>query len=374
MKQIFDISDQAQFRAYTVKDIVSIVFKYKTMILLTTIIVAVTATAGIFYLPRTYEMTGKILIRMELQGSPSFFTGVASYRERVQDDPAKPRIETEMAIVESRPIAEEVVRSLNLNYDQVYHSPLTHFLRPISDHIVDPVLGAIGFPPDPLNRGFQDTVTEFSKGVRVQFAASKSGDTSPNVIMVALKAPDAEIAQRALQKLLETYQQYDVGINREISKTAYEIVKTRMQESLKELKSSRLDLREFEATEKVYFDLKNRLSQIEVYMDMNERHAGSRIIMEPAQLPRESSLKKDVMLCVFGSFMGLAFGLMLAGLRELLDHTLDSKEDVEKELGLENLGKFFLEKNEAPSSGNQPKERPLKISSLWHRIRNLKSS
>lgn len=343
MKQIFDISEQAQFRAYTVKDIVSIIFKHKTMILLTAIIVSVTVTAGIFFLPRTYEVTGKLLIRTELQGAPSFFTGVASYRERIQDDPAKPRVETEMAIAESRAIAEEVVHSLNLGYDQVYHSPLTHFLRPVSDYIVDPVLRVIGFPPDPLKRGFQDTVAEFKKGLQVQFAPSKSGDTSPNVIMITLKAPDPEIAQRALQKLLEAYQHYDVRINREISKTAFEIVKNKMQESLKELKSGRLELKEFEATEKVYFDLKNRLSQIEVYMDMNERHSGSKIIMESAQLPRESSLKKDIMLCIFGSFMGLAFGLMLAGLRELLDHTLDSKEDVERELGLENIGKFFLE-------------------------------
>lgn len=432
MKQIFHLSEGEQNSSFTGRDLLSLLFKHKIVILSTFLLVTLLVAWGLFSLPATYTSSGKVLVETEQQGNPSFFSGVASYVEQQQSDPVNRKMETEMQLVESRPIAEEVVRALNLGFWDLYHKPLVHFLAPVSE-VYDAVMQKLfGVAPDPRKYGYEDTVSAFLKSFSVGPVRSKSAETTSNIVQITLRAPDARRAQSMLQKLMEHYAGHDIRLNQVAGERAYEIVEHQTQKAFHELSAAQAELqvllsnrhseeraspaltaardvetiamikeqllgkqlellevgrnfdarseryqtlqfaidnlstrlkieesryaesdvrlasleREVTAAEAVYLDLKKRLAQIGLYLDMNQRQVGNRIIIEPAVEPRESSFKKDVLLAVLGSLSGLVLGLGIAGLREYTDHTLGSRDAVRRLFDMDVLGTVPLLKGQ----------------------------
>jgi uncharacterized protein involved in exopolysaccharide biosynthesis len=86
-----------------------------------------------------------------------------------------------------------------------------------------------------------------------------------------------------------------------------------------------------------YTELRRKLDQIELYLASSPDESTSRVLTERAQVPDKPERKKLVVLAALGPLLGLALGLLLAGLREYFDHRLQSAEDVERYLGLEAL-------------------------------------
>ncbi len=428
MDRIFNMVESEHQRSFTGRDLLSLLFKHKYIISATFLIVAVFVSWGIFSLPAVYTSSGKILIETEQQGKPSFFSGVAAYEEQQQSDPVNRKMETEMQLVETRPIAEEVVRSLDLQYWDLYHKPLVHFMAPIGAFYDDFMQDNFDIAPDPEKYGFDETVTEFIKSFAVGPAKSKSSETTSNIVQITMQATDPVLVQQMLQKLMEVFANHDIKNNEESGQRAYEIVHeqtskaysdlSKAQTNLKlllsngevkkvtesaistpgdietialikeQLLSKQLELlevtetyeadserykklqsaidglidrlkmeesmyaesdaslaileREVSAAETVYLELKKRLAQIGLYIDMNEKQLGNRLIVEPAFEPRESSFKKDVFLAVFGSIAGLVLGCGIAGFREYMDHTISNKEEVERRFGIEVLGSINM--------------------------------
>ena len=440
MTPIFEVASQDQFKSYSAKDIAALCFKHKKLILTVFLIITVCVNWMLFYIPSVYETNAKVLIRTEVQGTPSFFTGVAPVREGITSDPVKRKIETEMEMIEGREVVEQVVRELDVTWDQVYHKPLVHLLEPVGTYITDPIMRALGFEPDPEKNGFNDTVKELVKSVMVSPVLSKSADTNSNIIFVSLKSPDPIVARDILLKTLEVYRDYDVKIKHDSAERAFTIVNEKAEKSYEELTRVQTDLklflanksnefevsgntpillttpsdmstiqaikeqiiglefklsnlkdkfqpgddnvsqikgsieklrarlklelelfahndakqaaleRDLELAESIYLELKKRLSQIELFIEMNAQNISSRVIIETPLVPRESSWKKDVLLGVFGSLVGLFFGLMLAGIREFLDNAIRDTGDVTKYLGLELIGKIPEEKQSSLDS------------------------
>ncbi len=437
MTPIFEVDQQDQFKSYSGKDIAALCFKHKALIITVFLIISVSVNMMLWFIPSVYETSAKVLIHTEMPSTPSFFTGVSSVKEQMTSDPVKRKIETEMQKIEGRVIAEEVIRDLDITWDQVYHKPLVHLLQPVGFYITDPIMRALGFQPDPEKNGFNDTVKELVKSIMVAPVLSKSADTNSNIIFISLKSPNPLIAQQILQKTLEYYRNYDIKVNQKAAELAYSIVDAKVQKTYKELTAAQAELRIFlsnksngpvvvdksaqllttpgdlstiqlikeqiielefelsalndtfqpgddnvskltrsiqklrarlqaelelyasndarqavlernlELAESVYLELKTRLSEIELFIDMNEHNISSREIIEPPIAPRESSWKKDLLLGIFGSIVGLLFGVMLAGIREFLDNSIRDDSDVAKHLGLELIGKI---PEESPSS------------------------
>lgn len=423
-------NSQEEDISITLRDILSILFKHKSIIVTTFLVVATLVNLGLLYLPSVYSAHGRILVKTERQGNPTFFSGVASYEEKRQSDPVNRKMETEMELVESRPIAEGVVKELDIVYSQVYHKPYVHFLDPVGA-VVDFVFEILGFPLDPLSKGFDDTVSELVKSISVSPVKSKSSETTSNIMQLSIRTHDKQLASEALLKIMESYQKHNTEMNRKAGEKAYNIIKMRKDEAyatvlanqqehetfiantrnapelinaknvrhssttspgdvasiamlrkqvikkdleldamrhkyspnhlpykqlLKSINSLKYRItvetkkyaandsqlrslaRKLETSETVYLELKKKLAQINIYLDMNDSQTESRIIVEPPLAPRNSSWKKDVLMGVLGSFAGLVLGIGFAGYREYADHRLESIHEVQRYFGFEVLG------------------------------------
>lgn len=84
-------------------------------------------------------------------------------------------------------------------------------------------------------------------------------------------------------------------------------------------------------------DLDRKLDQIHLYQEMNQRHVGNRIIIEPPIMPDESDVKFKFMIGIAASLASLIVGVAFAGLLEYTDHRLKTKADVKRYLGLDLL-------------------------------------
>ena len=241
---VFNLHSQENETSITRRDVLSVIFKHKSIILKSFVIVTILVTLGFLFLPPVYTVNGKILVKTERQGNPTFFSGVASYEEKRQADPVNRTMETEMELVEARPIAEDVVRRLDIKYNQVYHKPYVHLLMPVGN-LLEPVLAMIGFPPDPKKQGFEDTVTELVKSISVAPVKSKSSETTSNIMEIYLRTHDRAIADKALLGIMEAYQKHNTMINRAAGERAYKIIEKRKQEAFTELLRNQAELEDF---------------------------------------------------------------------------------------------------------------------------------
>ena len=419
---------------FTARDLLRILFRHRTLILSCFALFTAVVVLGLRLVPLSYEAGAKVMVKTELQLTPSFFSGIAANRDQPLVDPSGRRIETEMELLETQPLSEQVVTTLGLKYDQVYHKPYVHVLNRIGD-LLDRSLSALGYVPDPEKYGFRPTVEAFRDSLTVKPIKSKSAEANSNIIEVSLKAPSADIAKRALDVLLAAYSNYDIALNQQAGEKARHIVKLQLDETtakvqeaqtrlrafllarsgkgapavsvgdagrgvedgilttsrdqtgvsmlkskLIELELERLDAqktfqgdsdrarllghsiealqgrlskelkndaennvtlanleRDVHTIESEYVEIKNRLTQIDLFLKVNEQQSSSRVVVEPPVRPRTSDRKRQILLGIFSSVGGLLVGLGLAGLREYGDHTLRTAADVQKFLRLEVL-------------------------------------
>lgn len=248
MKNNFDTFNPANHSAeptFTFRDLVSILFKHNRIILACFVVVTVLVSTAMVVLPPTYVAEGKVLVKTEQQGNPSIFSGVAAYREPAESDPVNRKLETEMELIATRELSERVVRKLNMRYEQVYHKPLIHLLRPAADAVDWVKVHLLGYPADPDTYGFNGTVKAFNASFTVQPLKSKSAETTSNVILIVLKATDPQTAQAALQSLLEEYVVLVVEQNEKQSREAYAVVEQNLQLAEKDLEGAREQQRKF---------------------------------------------------------------------------------------------------------------------------------
>ena len=444
---LFDIDHEHVRFQFTKRDFLIMLFKHKAIILGCFLGVTLLVALGLFFLPSTYVAEATLLIKTEQQGSPSFLSGITAYREPRDTDPSNRKIETEMEVLAARPLAEEVVKTLDISYDDVYHLPITILSNPIVDQINWFKENVLHKPPTKDRYGFRDTVQEFGKALTVEPMKSKSADTGSNLIKVSLKAANPETAQKALDLLVKSYIDYRGGIELRSGKKAQDIVRAALasseqrmmeiQQQLNKLQARkgeiaraalsesgarstqakgsdagtpsdnagshdelsadstlgmlqsrlvRLELelaearlvytdkaelvgtlkgtiadlkqriaremaasaeksdavltlqRELKSAEEVYLDLKKKLSQIALFLEMTPTQNDSRVVIEPPLQPETSEWKKTAVIGIIGALAGLLLGLAIGGFREYSDHTLQSKNDIDVYLGIDLLG------------------------------------
>ena len=218
-------------QGFTRRDVLNMLFKHLWVVVGTFLLVSAIVWTGIALLPATYVAKAKLLVRVEQQGTPSFMSGIAAYRDARDADPASRKLETEMGQLVARPLAEDVVRKLGLDYRGVYHPPYVHYLEPVSDLMARLEGWWYDRPPDPPARGFAETVVAFGRALDVKADVGKASDATPNIFEVSLKAPDARVAHDALDLLVRTYIGQGSTLDRTSGEEALAIVRRNLADA-----------------------------------------------------------------------------------------------------------------------------------------------
>ncbi|AWB23812.1 hypothetical protein DA075_25385 [Methylobacterium currus] len=209
---------------FSVTDFRRLMRKHGLLILACFSIVTSLIAWGVARLPPAYTSRALVLVKLEQAGTPSFFSGIAAFRDSTTQDSANRRMENEMELAESWPLSADVVRALGLRYDQVYHPPLTHLMRPFADAFDRFVAPILGLSPDPDKRGFGETVSAFRASLDVTPVASKSSDTNSNIVSMQLRGTDPERTRLALEELITRFLRHDADENRETARKAQAVV------------------------------------------------------------------------------------------------------------------------------------------------------
>lgn len=205
-------------------------FKHGGLIAL--VFVVVTAIVGLaaWVQPAVYVAETKVWIKTDQQGSPSFLSGVAAYRDAQMPDPANRKLETEQQLLTSRANVETVVRQLGIRKAQLVDSPLSYLKAA-------PALSWLRSQPEPVDadRELQETIDLFLEALKVAPARSKTADTTSNLLEVQLETRDAALSARALNALVQAYQQFGVELNRRQGVVSFDLIQQKVDETRQEL-------------------------------------------------------------------------------------------------------------------------------------------
>lgn len=383
-----------------------------------------------------YATTAKVWVQTEQQGSPSFLSGIAAYRESPIPDPVNRKIETEMELMRTRSSAQDVIRRLGIQETQLARAPMDQLMARLRSWL--PGAGLKEGEPAPQLEEL------FLKGLSVTPQRSGTADTTSNVLELRFECADAALAPRALQALLENYLRMGEQQNRSLGEATSRLVEAKMSQARQELagiedEMLKLALREqgreamqgispaprssvpggalrfdlgpelsgsahaqamaqlkgqtlelqaqlaaarqlytedaeqvrtlrqrlAEATGRLragvaagaradaemsrlerargmaqerYVELRRKLDQIELYLQLNPSDAASRTVIDAPLQPRTPERSRRSLMLALGLFGGLMLGLLLGGLREWLDRRLHGAAEVQRLLGLPVLG------------------------------------
>jgi len=224
---LFPVSDFDIDRSMTGRDLLIVLFKRKFVIVSFWLSITLLVGASLFILPPTYVTEAKVLVKINEQGRPTFLSDLASYDVGPDLEPATRKLETEMGIMLSRPLVEQVVRELNLKPDDMHHPPYVHLLAPVGPMIDWIKLEFFDLPPKPP-RDFEKTVQAFTKNLKIAPAKSKSGEATPNLIEIQFKAAKANVAHEALTRLMFHYQHFSNELDQKSGQKTYNIVEQRL--------------------------------------------------------------------------------------------------------------------------------------------------
>ena len=183
---------------------------------------------ALFLQPAIYEASAKVWVQTEQQGTPSFLSGIAAYRESQVPEPVNRKIETEIQLLLSRSNAEAVVNELHITKAQLVQTP--------ADYLHDYLPAWLRFDKPKTPAEVNDEIVElFMKGISVDPTRSKTADTTSNVLETHFECADQALAPRALAALLQEYIQFGAQHNRELGETTYKLVESKIGEETTEL-------------------------------------------------------------------------------------------------------------------------------------------
>jgi len=245
VRRLFDPGPVQSPSGFSSQDLVRLLRKHKVVIILCFLASTAGVIASLNSLPPLYTSHAKILIKIEEQGSPSFFSGIASFRDSNSPEPANRKMENEMELIETWPISAEVVKRLGLTYDQVYHPPYAYLLRPLVDFYDRIVSGWLGRPIDPEKYGLADTVAAFQKSLEAKTIESKTADTNSNILEVSLRGVDKSLTQKALDILVDFFIGYDNQLNKDGATRAEAVVAQNATAARQDVEAAQQKLQEF---------------------------------------------------------------------------------------------------------------------------------
>jgi tyrosine-protein kinase Etk/Wzc len=205
----------------SVRDLLAALFRQAGLIAACALVGTAASLALYARQPRVYTSSAKVWVQTEQQGSPSFLSGIAAYRETPYPDPVNRKIETEIELMLTRTNAQAVVEKLHIRDEQLAHGGAS---RPHPD----------AAPGDERAH----TVDLFLDGLAVEPLRSKTADTSSNVLEVKFECADPALAPVALQAFLDNYLQLGAQQNRRLGETTSRVIATQLAQAKEELRQS----------------------------------------------------------------------------------------------------------------------------------------
>ena len=208
------------------RDLVVVLYRQAGLVALCALVG--TAASMLLYAkqPRVYASSAKVWVQTEQQGSPSFLSGIAAYRETPYPDPVNRKIETEIELMLTRTNAQSVVERFHIRDDQLTHGSLSKIRAEMS--------GPASAPAGARSH----TVDLFLDGISVEPLRSKTADTTSNVLEVKFECTDAALAPVALQAFLDNYLQLGAQQNRRLGETTSRVIATQLAQAKNELRQS----------------------------------------------------------------------------------------------------------------------------------------
>jgi tyrosine-protein kinase Etk/Wzc len=87
-----------------------------------------------------------------------------------------------------------------------------------------------------------------------------------------------------------------------------------------------------------YVELRRKLDQIDIYMQLTPAALDGRIVVDPPSTPDAREARRKKLVALAGPFAGLLLGLLLATLKQFLRPRMRSRREVERLLGTPVLG------------------------------------
>ena len=212
----------------TARDLVAVLYRQAGLIAVCALVG--TAASLVLYMrqPRVYTSSAKVWVQTEQQGSPSFLSGIAAYRETPYPDPVNRKIETEIELMLTRTNAQAVVEKYAIDDSQLVHGSRVK-PRPEAD-----AASAAAAVRDSRSR----VVDLFLDGLSVEPLRSKTADTSSNVLEVRFECTDPMLAPVALQSFLDNYLQLGAQQNRRLGQTTSKLIEAKLAQAKDELRQS----------------------------------------------------------------------------------------------------------------------------------------
>ena len=210
------------------RDLVAVLYRQAGLVAVCALVG--TAASLVLYMrqPRVYASSAKVWVQTEQQGSPSFLSGIAAYRETPYPDPVNRKIETEIELMLTRTNAQAVVEKYGITDSQLVHG-VTAKPRPEAD-----AASAAAAARDSRSK----TVDLFLDSVSVEPLRSKTADTSSNVLEVKFECTDPALAPVALQSFLDNYLQLGAQQNRRLGETTSKLIESKLAQAKDELRQS----------------------------------------------------------------------------------------------------------------------------------------
>jgi uncharacterized protein involved in exopolysaccharide biosynthesis len=214
---------------FTLRDVLRLLFKYWATIAICFLVVTGLTFVGLSFEPPVYEVSAKVLIQTEQQGTPSFLSGITAYRDPQDPEPQDRRIETEIQLFMSRSNAEAVVQQLGITKAMLIQPPLDNLMARLPVKLV-------AAKPKTATQLQSETVTLFMKALGVEPLRSKTADTTSNVFEAHFACVDKTLAPRALAALLQQYVRFGNEHSRELGEATFRLVDAKTTEVAEELK------------------------------------------------------------------------------------------------------------------------------------------
>ena len=224
-------------------EILRALLQYRKRIFITWLLVTAVVGTGMVMLPLAYTSSAQVLVDSDREANPSFFDEVASLRAPRSMGTDARRLETEMAILETGQLVDEVVTEQNIEYVQVYRPARVYFLQPVRQAY--DWMRSSWFGKEPRDRrGFRATAGLLANALAVSPAQPKGPTAQADVIAVSLTTADPLVAQRALDGILASYLNFHSERNAEAGEAALTIVQGELRLASEELGRAEARLRD----------------------------------------------------------------------------------------------------------------------------------
>ena len=219
--------------ARTLRDLLAAAWRQLPLIVGCTVVLTLIALWLYYQQPRVYTSSAKVWVQTEQQGSPSFLSGIAAYRETPYPDPVNRKIETEIELMLTRSNAQAVVQRLDIQDEQLARGAFGKLRAQLSA-----LFSSHADADDAAAPARFKTVDAFLDGITIEPLRSKTADTTSNVLEVRFECADAALAPRALQAFLDNYLQLGAQQNRRLGETTFRLLQTKADEARDDLRRS----------------------------------------------------------------------------------------------------------------------------------------